>query len=186
MLLKATSPAAYSVSPRARSFHTMTMAMQRASPIIIRPTMYSGLSRRKTMARMNMSTGPTSQFWASDSASTLRLRKTSPNSSYFTLAKGGYIIRIRPMAMGMLVVPTWNWLINDSTDGSSAPMATPAPMARKIHKVRKRSSLDSRGVTPEAGIAGGVSWDRVLVADILVHRSFQPCKDFILIWDAPG
>ena len=42
MLLKATSPAAYSVSPLASSFHTMTMAMQRARPIMIRPTMYSG------------------------------------------------------------------------------------------------------------------------------------------------
>ncbi len=42
MLLKATSPAAYSVSPRASSFQTMTMAMQRASPIMMSPTMYSG------------------------------------------------------------------------------------------------------------------------------------------------
>ncbi len=42
MLLKATSPAQYSVSPLARSFQTITMAMQRASPIMIRPTMYSG------------------------------------------------------------------------------------------------------------------------------------------------
>ena len=42
MLLKATSPAAYSVSPLASSFQTMTMAMQRARPIMISPTMYSG------------------------------------------------------------------------------------------------------------------------------------------------
>ncbi len=33
--------AQYSVSPLARSFHTMTMAMQRARPMRIRPTMYS-------------------------------------------------------------------------------------------------------------------------------------------------
>ena len=32
----------HSASPRARSFQTMTMAMQRASPIRIRPIMYSG------------------------------------------------------------------------------------------------------------------------------------------------
>ena len=38
-LLKATRPAAYSVSPRARSFQTITMAMQRASPIKINPVM---------------------------------------------------------------------------------------------------------------------------------------------------
>ena len=42
MELKATSPAQYSRSPAARSFQTITMAMQRARPIRIRPTMYSG------------------------------------------------------------------------------------------------------------------------------------------------
>ena len=34
------------------------------------------------------------------------------------LAKGGYIIRIRPMAMGMLVVPTWKRLTKPSTPGT--------------------------------------------------------------------
>ncbi len=58
------------------------------------------------------------QFWTSDRASTLPLRKTSPSSSYFTLARGGYIIRIRPMAMGMLVVPDWNLLMNPTTAGT--------------------------------------------------------------------
>ena len=38
MELKATRPAAYSGSPQARSFHTITMAIQRAMPIMIRPT----------------------------------------------------------------------------------------------------------------------------------------------------
>lgn len=42
MELKATRPAQYSVSPEASSFQTMTIAIQRANPIIIRPTMYSG------------------------------------------------------------------------------------------------------------------------------------------------
>ena len=77
-----------------------------------------------------------SQFCTSERPSTLRLRKTSPSSSYFTLANGGYIIRIRPMAMGMLVVPTWNWLMNASTPGMRYPAATPTAMARKIHSVR--------------------------------------------------
>ena len=31
---------------------------------------------------------------------------TLPNSSYFTFAKGGYIIRISPIAKGIFVVPT--------------------------------------------------------------------------------
>ncbi len=40
--LKATNPAAYSVSPLASWFQTMTMAMQRARPMMMRPTMYCG------------------------------------------------------------------------------------------------------------------------------------------------
>ena len=60
--LKATSPAAYSRSPRARSFHTITIAMQRASPIRISPVIYSGLSRSSRTASANISTGPTTQF----------------------------------------------------------------------------------------------------------------------------
>ena len=58
------------------------------------------------------------QFCTSDRPSTFQLRKTSPSSSYFTLASGGYIIRIRPMAMGMFVVPAWKRLMKDSTPGT--------------------------------------------------------------------
>ena len=59
--------------------------------------------------------GPMTQFCTSDSPRTLKFLKTWPSSSYLTLARGGYIIRIRPMAMGMEVVPTWkevNSLVN--------------------------------------------------------------------------
>lgn len=41
MELNATSPAQYSRSPAAKSFQTITMAMQRASPIRIKPDMYA-------------------------------------------------------------------------------------------------------------------------------------------------
>ena len=81
MELNATRPAAYSVEPRASSFQTITIAMQRARPIMMRPTMYSGLSCRKTIARANISTGPTIQFCTSDSIRTFRSRKTSGSSS---------------------------------------------------------------------------------------------------------
>ena len=147
MLLKATSPAAYSVSPSARSFHTMTIAMQRARPIRMSPIMYSGLSGRKTIASTNIRTGPMTQFWTSDRPSTLRLRKTSPSSSYRTFARGGYIIRISPMAIGMFVVPTWNRTMKRSTPGTKCPSATPTTIARKIHSVRNRSATDSRPAT---------------------------------------
>ncbi len=79
--MKATRPAQYSASPLARSFQTMTIAMQRARPITMSPTMYSGWSRRKSTARPNIRTGPMTQFWSSESPSTLVLRKTGPISS---------------------------------------------------------------------------------------------------------
>ena len=79
--LNATRPAQYSVSPLASSFHTITIAMQRARPIMINPTMYSGLSRRKMTASANIRIGPTIQFWTSESARTRPLRNTCPISS---------------------------------------------------------------------------------------------------------
>ena len=118
MLLKATRPAAYSVLPLASSFQTITMAMQRASPIMIRPTRYSGLSGSKSAASTNISTGPISQFCTRDKPRIFLFWNTSGISSYFTLAKGGYIITIKPMAMGMLVVPTWKLLMKDSVPGT--------------------------------------------------------------------
>ena len=136
MELKATRPAQYSLSPWASSFQTMTMAMQRARPIRISPTMYSGLSARKAIASRNISTGPTIQFWISERPSTFQSLKTRPISSYRTLARGGYIIRISPTAMGMLVVPTENRFQKVAMPGHSQPAPTPDAMARKIHRVR--------------------------------------------------
>ena len=40
----------------------MTMAMQRASPTMIRPVRYSGRSGSRSQARVNISAGPTSQL----------------------------------------------------------------------------------------------------------------------------
>jgi len=40
-----------------------------------------------------------------------------PISSYLTLASGGYIIRIKPTAMGIEVVPTWRPVMNWVTAG---------------------------------------------------------------------
>ncbi len=64
-----------------------------------------------------MSTGPISQFCTSEKPRIFVSRKTSGSSSYFTLAKGGYIMSTRPMAMGMLVVPTWKLSMKGSTPG---------------------------------------------------------------------
>ncbi len=59
--------------------------------------------------------GPMIQFCTSERPRILQLRNTSPSSSYLTFASGGYIIRIRPRAMGMFVVPAWKRLMNAST-----------------------------------------------------------------------
>ena len=134
--LKATSPAQYSVSPFARSFQTMTIAMQRARPMRMRPSMYSGLSRRNTTASPNMSSGPMIQFCTSDSVSTRLLPKTLPSSSYRTFASGGYIISTRPMAIGMEVVPTLMLFSAVVKPGARKPRAMPNAIAAKIHSVR--------------------------------------------------
>jgi len=60
-----------------------------------------------------------------------------------TFAKGGYIIRIKPIAMGMFVVPTWNFPMNFSIPGIKYPSTTPRAIARKIHKVRNLSRKDN-------------------------------------------
>jgi hypothetical protein len=43
---------------------------------------------------------------------------------------------INPIASGIFVVPLEKELINPDDSGKKYPMATPKPMARKIHSVR--------------------------------------------------
>jgi len=45
------------------------------------------------------------QFSKTDMPSTFTFVKTKGNNLYFTLARGGYIINISPMAMGIFVEP---------------------------------------------------------------------------------
>ena len=76
MALNATSPAANSESPLARSFHTSTIAMQRANPTNMTPTIISGLSGSRIIAKINITKGPTIQFCTSDRTNKRMLRKT--------------------------------------------------------------------------------------------------------------
>jgi hypothetical protein len=99
-------------------------------------TLTPGNILKKVMAKANISIGPNTQFWNKESPRTLVFLNTSPNSSYFTLAKGGYIIIIRPIAIGILVVPEEMLFQNSATLGLSQPANTPANMARKIHSVK--------------------------------------------------
>jgi len=72
------------------------------------------------------------------------LRKTSFNSSYLTFAKGGYIITINPIAIGMLVVPELIEFQNPAIEGNKYPDKTPENMARNIQRVRYLSKNDNR------------------------------------------
>ena len=49
---------------------------------------------------------------------------------------GGYIMRMRPIAIGMEVVPTLMRSKLAFTSGKIAPIAIPTAIARKIHNVR--------------------------------------------------
>ncbi|GAA4740273.1 hypothetical protein GCM10023229_19460 [Flavisolibacter ginsenosidimutans] len=95
----------------------MTIAMHRAKPIKIRPTMYSGLSCKKSIARMNIKMGPIIQLRNNDIPKTFVFLNTSFSFSYLTLANGGYIIRINPTAKGMFVVPDEKELMNIEDEG---------------------------------------------------------------------
>jgi hypothetical protein len=95
------------------------------------------------MARTNISAGPTSQFWISESASTFVFLNTSVSSSYFTFASGGYIIRIRPIAIGIFVVPLWKEFQKTTMPGKRYPETTPKNIARNIQSVRYRSINES-------------------------------------------
>src|SRR5690606_5024893 len=94
---------------------------------------------KKVMARRNIKIGPITQLRTRDKVRTLVSLKTSPKFSYFTFASGGYIIKINPIAKGILVVPLEKEFINTDEDGIRYPIVTPIIIAIKIQSVRYRS-----------------------------------------------
>jgi hypothetical protein len=69
------------------------------------------------MARINMRTGPITQLSNKDIPKTFVFLKTSFSFSYRTFANGGYIMRIKPTAKGMFVVPVEKALMNVEEEG---------------------------------------------------------------------
>ena len=65
-LFKTTSTAQYSPFPFASAFHTMTIAMQRASPTMMTPVRYVGRSGSAAHASPSMRNGATSQLSTSE------------------------------------------------------------------------------------------------------------------------
>src|SRR5664280_2919279 len=90
-----------------------------------------------------MRTGPIIQFCIKESERIFMFLKTLPSSSYLTFARGGYIIRMSPAAIGILVVPLLNLFQKSAIPGKSHPEKTPRNMAVKIQRVRKRSRKES-------------------------------------------
>jgi hypothetical protein len=82
--------------------------MHGAKPIIIKPVMYSGLSLRKVIAKRNMIKGPTIHVIKKERRSNLGFAITFGIVENFTFVKGGYIIKIKPIASGIFVVPVEN------------------------------------------------------------------------------
>ena len=95
------------------------------------------------IASKNISMGPITQLSNKETPNTLVFLKTSFSLSYRTLVKGGYIIKINPMAKGILVVPVEKELMKPEDEGKKYPIPTPIIIAKKIQRVRKRSKKPS-------------------------------------------
>jgi len=115
------------------------MAMHGARPITIKPVKYSGSFGRKVIANKNIKKGPTIHVIKRDENNKRLLLKVAGTFLKSTLVKGGYIMRMSPIARGTFVVPTATFDNNPSTSGIIFPSKTPTPMAKKIQRVKKRS-----------------------------------------------
>ena len=120
----------------ARSFHTMTMAMQRASPIRMRPVMYSGLSRSSSTASANIRMGPTTQFWTSERTRMRRCWKTRPSLFVLHLRQRRIHHQDQADGDGNGSRAHAEAVEKGTTPGTRYPSPTPAAMAAKIHSVR--------------------------------------------------
>ena len=79
--------------------------------------------------------------------STFQSLNTRHISSYFTFARGGYIIITNPIARGIEVVPTEKVSNIFLKLGTVTPIRIPNAMAAKIQRVKYRSKKDNFFVT---------------------------------------
>ena len=98
-----------------------------------------------------MRIGPTIQFWTRESPRTFPFRKTRGSSSYRTFARGGYIIRMSPIAIGIEVVPT---------DIRSSIGTTPGTRIPERHAGAHGEEDPERQVAIEEGEAAGDAFAR--------------------------
>src|SRR5665647_2442468 len=95
------------------------------------------------MASTNISIGPAIQFWKRENVNTFLFSVTFPISSYLTLANGGYIITIRPIAIGHDIVPVLISPRDVARFGNRYPPPIPIAIAINIHKVKNLSKNDN-------------------------------------------
>jgi hypothetical protein len=79
--------------------------------------MYSGKSLKNKMAKENIKKGPTIQVMKMDAASSFGFLNIWGTFEKSILVRGGYIIKISPMAKGILVVPEEKELIKSDELG---------------------------------------------------------------------
>ena len=88
------------------------------------------------MAKRNIRKGPTIQVIRKEMTKSLGFWKSNGSLEKSTLVSGGYIIRINPIAKGILVVPEDKLLNVLGMEGRQYPNPTPIIIARNIHSVR--------------------------------------------------
>ena len=110
---------------------------------MITPDISSGEFRRKTTARQNIKSGPINQFNTKEKLNNLLSDNTSGKDLKSTLARGGYIIAISPMAIGIFTSLIDSPPIKPETPGANAPSVNPNIIARRIQTVKYLSKNPS-------------------------------------------
>jgi hypothetical protein len=101
--------------------------------------MYSGYSFKKKVANKNIKNGPIIQVIKNDAVSNFGFSNILGTCEKSILVNGGYIIKISPIAKGILVVPDENELIKPAVLGIKYPIPTPISIAKNIQRVKNRS-----------------------------------------------
>jgi hypothetical protein len=85
--------------------------------MMIKPVMYSGYSFKKKVANKNIKNGPIIQVIKNDAVSNFGFSNIFAILEKSIFVNGGYIIKISPIAKGILVVPDENELIKPAEFG---------------------------------------------------------------------
>lgn len=96
------------------------------------------------MERQNIKKGPIIHVRKMDRDKSFTFLNNSGILLNLTLARGGYIINIKPMASGILVVPSDIEFMNAELEGIKYPIPIPVAIAKNIQRVRYLSKNPRR------------------------------------------